>query len=96
MRRQFEYQVCRVNYQRVTFVNDAWQGTAGPESARREADLQSCPVLWDYLQRAGRDGWELVSVVDSQLPSATPPSLLTHGPPPVAYQLLFLKRELGG
>ena len=61
----FEYQVCSVQYGRVTFANGIWQGTTplGGENA-----LESCPNVWDYLRRAGPDGWELVSVTSGMTP----------------------------
>lgn len=55
----FEYQVCSVQYGRLTFVNGEWQGSA-PISEDTNASLDSCPLVWDYLNTAGRDGWELV------------------------------------
>jgi hypothetical protein len=93
MGKSYEYQVCRVNFQRVTFVNDRWQGDDVPESQRKDADIQRCPALWDYLQDAGRQGWELVTVVNSSFTSPRVPE--TEGRPAeqVHFQLLFLKRE---
>ncbi|MFL6253980.1 MAG: hypothetical protein ACJ74T_03085 [Pyrinomonadaceae bacterium] len=58
----FDYQVCSVQYGRVTFVNGVWRGRV-PMSEDTSASLESCPNVWDYLQVAGRDGWELVAVV---------------------------------
>jgi hypothetical protein len=58
----YEYQVCSVQYARVTFVNGTWRGRAAM-SEDTSASLESCPNVWDYLQEAGRDGWELVAVV---------------------------------
>ena len=58
----FEYQVCSVQYGRVTFVNGVWRGSA-PFSADTNAALESCPNVWEYLSEAGREGWELVSVI---------------------------------
>ena len=55
----FEYQVCSVQYGRVTFVNGAWQGSA-PIGEDTNASLESCPLVWDYLRAAGGEGWELV------------------------------------
>ena len=76
----YEYQVCSVQYGRVTFVNGAWRGSMamGEDTS---ASLESCPNVWDYLQEAGRDGWELVSVV-------------THPQerPDAAVDMLYLKR----
>ena len=65
----YEYQVCSVQYGRVTFANGAWQGSA-PMGEDTSASLASCPNVWDYLQAAGRDGWELVSVVTHPQPQA--------------------------
>ena len=61
----FEYQVCSVQYGRVTFVNGAWRGRV-PMNFDTSESLESCPNVWDYLQEAGRDGWELVSVITHQ------------------------------
>ncbi len=95
MNMQFEYLVCRVNFQRVTFVNEAWQGKDVPESERKDDIIESCPAVWEYLQRAGSEGWELVSAVDSSI--ATPKASATLFKPAdqVPYQLLFLKRQVG-
>jgi hypothetical protein len=76
----FEYQVCSVQYGRVTFANGAWQGTV-PMSADTNASLESCLNVWDYLQAAGRDGWELVSVIAH--PQAQPEAV---------QDMLYLKR----
>lgn len=58
----YDYQVCSVQYGRVTFVNGAWHGRASIAEDTNAA-LESCPNVWDYLMEAGRGGWELVSVV---------------------------------
>ena len=63
----YEYQVCSVQYGRVTFVNGAWRGAA-PIGADANASLETCPNVWDYLREAGRDGWELVAVVTHPQP----------------------------
>ena len=63
----FEYLVCSVQYGRVTFVNGVWHGSA-PIGEDTSASLESCPNVWDYLREAGRDGWELVSVVSHPQP----------------------------
>jgi hypothetical protein len=76
----FEYQVCSVQYGRVTFANGAWQGTV-PMCADTNASLESCLNVWDYLQAAGRDGWELVSVIAH--PQAQPEAV---------QDMLYLKR----
>lgn len=57
---RYEYQVCQVQSARVTFVNGAWVGGVAPSAENYEAALGSCPAVWDYLQEAGREGWELV------------------------------------
>jgi hypothetical protein len=59
----FEYQVCQVQKSRVTFVNGKWQGNAPLDAEREEESLNSCPRVWEYLQQAGTEGWELVSTV---------------------------------
>ena len=65
----FEYQVCSAQYGRVTFVNGEWHGRL-PVGEDTSAALESCPHVWDYLREAGRDGWELVSVVSHPQPQA--------------------------
>lgn len=76
----FDYQVCSVQYGRVTFANGVWQGSA-PMSADTTASLESCLNVWDYLRDAGRDGWELVSVVTH--PQAQPEAV---------QDMIYLKR----
>ena len=80
MSQSYEYQVCNVQYGRVTFVNGAWSGSA-PMSEDTGQSLEACPNVWDYLRDAGRDGWELVSVV-------THPQELKEA----ALDVLYLKR----
>ena len=70
---RFEYMVCASQLMRITFVNGRWQGDLSPES---------CPDLWEFLQRVGNSGWELVSVTTNN--AASEEALLTT---------LFLKRE---
>lgn len=62
MSQNYEYQVCNVQYGRVTFVNGAWNGSV-PMSGDTTASLDSCPNVWDYLRDMGREGWELISVI---------------------------------
>ena len=76
----FDYQVCSVQYGRVTFVNGAWRGLA-PISEDTSATLESCPLLWEYLRAAGRDGWELVGTSTTPQPQ-----------PDAAQHTLYLKR----
>jgi hypothetical protein len=96
MKRSFEYQVCRVNFNRVTFVNETWQGAEIPESKRKTEDVQSCPAVWDYLQRVGHEGWELVGAVGSSFASPEASPTVFRKSEQIPYQLLFLKREIGG
>jgi hypothetical protein len=69
---------------RVTFVDGHWQGLQVPEDANTTELYNSCPLVWEYLGSAGRDGWELV---------ATAPQADASGGPVVA-NLLFLKKEI--
>jgi hypothetical protein len=63
---------------RITFVNGRWQGDLAPDSP---GALETCPDLWEFLQRVGNSGWELVSVTSDQVEGE---ALLTT---------LYLKRE---
>lgn len=62
-RKSYEYRVCNVQGMRLTYVNAEWQGTKPPNQNDVVSSLNSCPQTWDYLQSAGRDGWELVTAV---------------------------------
>jgi len=95
MRKKFEYEVWRVNFHRVTFVGDKWQGKDTPESKRETSDVESCPTVWDCLQRAGLDGWELVGAVNASFASPETRSTTFRNADQISYQFLFLKRELG-
>jgi hypothetical protein len=64
-------------------VNGVWQGANIPEAERQQKDVKSCPRIWDYLQRANADGWELVCVLET--PNAA------KGQPWV--RTLFLKQQ---
>jgi hypothetical protein len=81
MSERYIYQVCAMQNNRITFVNGEWQGVVGPAGVEPNAALESCPTVWDYLNRSGREGWELVGVLDQ-------PAEGTH------IQTLFLKRRL--
>ena len=101
MAKMFDYRVCQVQQSHVTFVNGEWQGHVPLSDAAGATDpFASCPKVWDYLQRVGPDGWELVSAVvrpasanlrgqlaaaDGELTAA-----LTHD----SYDVLYLQREL--
>lgn len=75
---RFEYMICSSQLMRVTFVNGRWQGDLPPDSP---GALEACPELWDFLQRVGTSGWELVAVTSDH---AEGEAILTT---------LFLKRE---
>ena len=76
----YDYQVCSVQYGRVTFVNGEWRGGA-PMGEDSNAALESCPNVWDYLREMGREGWELVAVITHPQPQAE-----------AAQDMLYLKR----
>lgn len=60
---RFEYCVCQVQEDRVTFVNHEWVGS-GPMDVNDSAkSLAVCAHSYEYLNAAGSQGWELVSVV---------------------------------
>ena len=71
-RELFEYQVCNGINDRVTFANGAWLGEDIPESQRQQEDILACPLMWEFLARAGADGWELVSVLETSLGKQVP------------------------
>jgi hypothetical protein len=78
--RVYEYQVCAVQQSRVTFVNGGWRGRIALDSGDTNVALESCPNVWDYLQDAGYEGWELVGA-------------LAHDAQNGTYDMLYLKRE---
>jgi hypothetical protein len=80
----FKYRVCQSQMARVTFVNGHWQGLQVPEESNPSELYNSCPLVWEYLESAGRDGWELVAVT-SQADGMGGPSVSN---------LLFLKKEV--
>ena len=65
MDKRFEYQVCYGLVDRITFSNGQWLGADIPESKRKPEDVLKCPLMWEYLERAGGDGWELVGVLET-------------------------------
>jgi len=75
---RFEYMICSSQLMRVTFVNGRWQGDLSPDVS---GALETCPDLWEFLQRVGNSGWELVSVTSDQVEGE---AILTT---------LYLKRE---
>jgi hypothetical protein len=60
---RFEYLVCSAQLMHLTFVNGQWQGDLAPDTA---GALETCPKLWDFLQEAGDNGWELVTVTSTK------------------------------
>ncbi len=76
----YEYRVCGVQQSRVTFVNGGWQGAVAPETEDTAAAINSCPQVWDYLQSAGYDGWELAAAI-------------AHDTKDGSYEVLYLRRE---
>lgn len=52
---RFEYLVVFVENDRVLRANGHWQG-------EEEGRASSCPSLFDYLEEAGAQGWDLVAV----------------------------------
>lgn len=84
MAKTFKYRVCQVQMARVTFVNGRWQGLQVPEESNPAELYNSCPMVWEYLESSGRDGWELVAVTSQ-----------TDGMgSSVAATLLYLKKEV--
>ena len=86
MAKTFKYRVCQVQMARVTFVNGHWQGLQVPENSNPAELYNSCPMVWEYLESAGRDGWELVASAAQSLNHAPEGSQTTN--------LLFLKKEV--
>lgn len=76
---RFEYMICTAQLMRITFVNGRWQGDLSPETP---GALESCPDMWEFLQRVGNSGWELVSVTTNN--AAKEEAILTT---------LYFKRE---
>ena len=82
----FSYRVCQTQMARVTFVNGRWQGLQ-IDNADADTLYNSCPMVWDYLEAAGRDGWELVGVAPHAASQSGAVSNMTN--------LLFLKKAAG-
>lgn len=81
----YEYLVCQTQWGNVTFVNGEWQGSIDYRSEDYDAAYKSCPLVWDYLNRVGREGWEMVGAVTLVNTHAEGSSQATNQ--------LFLKRE---
>ena len=56
---RFEYLVVYMERDRVLTANGHWQGTV---DRGEDGDRDSCPILFEYLENAGAQGWELVAV----------------------------------
>lgn len=85
MAKTYKYRVCQMQMARVTYVNGLWQGLQVPEVMGADTVFNSCPMVWEYLDAAGREGWELVTAAGH----AT-----SHGAEVSnAVNLLFLKKE---
>ena len=76
---RFEYMICTAQLMRITFVNGRWQGDLSPDTP---GALESCPDMWEFFQRVGNSGWELVSVIANN--AAKEDAILTT---------LYFKRE---
>lgn len=76
---RFEYMICSSQLMRITFVNGRWQGELSPDEPEA---LETCPDMWEFLQRVGNSGWELVSVTSDHVTDEN--AILTT---------LYLKRE---
>jgi len=63
--KRFEYQVCYGVADRITFANGIWLGADIPEEKRKAEDVQSCPLMWEFLNGAGAEGWELVTILET-------------------------------
>ena len=69
--KRFEYQVCYGIVDRVTFANGSWLGADIPEEKRKQEDFLTCPLMWEFLERAGSHGWELVTVLETPAQART-------------------------
>ena len=56
-----EYRVAQVQQARVTYENGRWVGSIAPSAGDPTRALDSCPQVWDYLNRVGAEGWLLVT-----------------------------------
>lgn len=72
----FEYLVCYGVADRVTFSNGVWLGADIPESKRKADDIQTCPLMWEFLTQVGAEGWEMVTILES--PGARGTSVRTY------------------
>lgn len=82
MGRKYQYQQLNMQYGRIIYVNGQWNGSVYPNKDNEKEALQSCPYTWEYLDKAGADGWELISAVNQTIKENQ------------EMQLLFLKKEI--
>lgn len=85
MSKAFEHLVLYSVMDRVTFANGQWLGADIPEAERTHKDVETCLLVWEYLNQAGAEGWELVSILET-------PSQVKNQP---HVRTFFLKREIG-
>ena len=74
----WEYQVWQVQNARVIWVNGEWNGDDPLDMDQLEESMESCPMIWEALEIAGKSGWELIGTLS-----------LTEGHNAV----LYMKRE---
>ena len=86
MAKRFEYRVCQTQGGYITYINGMWQGNQALDTMNIDKLTQSCPAIWEYLNAAGREGWELVGVA----PHAT---VGQGNESSQIVNLLFLKKE---
>ena len=86
MAKAFKYRVCQMQMARVTFVNGHWQGLQIQEGIDQAQLYNSCPMVWEYLDSAGRDGWELVATSEQAISYGSEVANMAS--------LLFLKKEV--
>jgi hypothetical protein len=80
----YKYRVCQMQMSRVTFVNGLWQGLQVHEGMDQSQLYNSCPMVWEYLDSAGRDGWELTGTAQQAITYGSEVANTTS--------LLFLKK----
>ena len=81
---RWEYRVWSLQLGKVLWDNGAWTGRVAVNKGSEKEMLESCPAVWDYLNAAGAEGWELVS--------ATPSTVTRQGAHEPIASSLFLKR----
>ncbi|HEX8890220.1 MAG TPA: hypothetical protein VF779_13770 [Pyrinomonadaceae bacterium] len=86
MSKTYKYRVCQMQMSRVTFVNGLWQGLQVHEGMDQSQLYNSCPMVWEYLDSAGRDGWVLTGAAQQAVTYGSELANTTS--------LLFLKKTL--